>query len=42
MAEQYGLEAEQMKSYADEAQIEEMKSNLKTQKAMDLLYAESK
>ena len=42
MASQYGMDKEKVKSYADEAQLEEMKSNIAVRKAVDLLFESAK
>jgi len=42
MAEQYGIEADKLRSFSDESQIEAMKKDLATGKALDLIYEQSK
>ena len=42
MADQYGMDKEQVEKYMDDAQKEAMKSNIQVQKAIDLLYETAK
>ena len=42
MAAQYGMDKEQVKSYSDEAQLEEMKGNIAVRKAVELLFNSAK
>ena len=42
MAEQYGLEKDKVREYSTDDQVEEIKKNLATQKALDLIYESSK
>ena len=41
MAKQYGIEADKLKSFSDESQIEAMKQDIKTGKALDLMVEEA-
>ncbi|MCJ7833872.1 trigger factor [Cuneatibacter sp. NSJ-177] len=42
MAEAYGMDVEQVKTYMDEEQKEQMKMNIAVQKAIDMVYAAAK
>ena len=42
MAEQYGLVKDKVREYSTDDQVEEIKKNLATQKALDLIYESSK